>query len=92
MDGILPGVQQLCVEDVGFDGKSTKARLCGFQVITEDQTTVLREGLLLKLGGTLANKWQPRWFVLTGSQVVYYESQVRARKGARVCALEGERG
>ena len=73
VDELLPGVQQLYLED-SYSGDSVVARLCGFQVITEDKTTVLREGELKKLGGTLLNKWNTRWFVLTGSQVVYFEN------------------
>jgi len=73
-DELLPGVQQLYLEDT-YKADAVVARLCGFQVITEDKTTVLREGELKKLGGTLLNKWNMRWFVLTGSQVVYFESQ-----------------
>eukprot|EP00960_Hanusia_phi_P029240 747854-Hanusia_phi.AAC.2 len=71
---LLPGVQQIYLED-SYDSKAPFARLCGFQVITEDKSTVLREGELKKLGGTLLNKWNSRWFVLSGSQVCYYESQ-----------------
>jgi hypothetical protein len=79
-DELLPGVQQLYLEDT-YNRDSVVARLCGFQVITEDKTTVLREGELKKLGGTLLNKWNLRWFVLTGSQVVYFESQKDAAAG-----------
>lgn len=55
--------------------------MCGLQVITDDKSTVLREGELKKLGGTLLNKWNVRWFVLTGSQVMYFESAKDAVSG-----------
>ncbi len=82
-NSLLPGVQSLFVEEAAYSEASAFARLCGFQVILEDNTTVLREGELQKLGGALANKWNSRWFVLTGSQLNYYEKQKDVSKQPR---------
>jgi hypothetical protein len=82
-NSLLPGVQSLFVEEPSYTEASVFARLCGFQVILEDNSTVLREGELQKLGGALANKWNSRWFVLTGSQLNYYEKQKDVSKQPR---------
>jgi hypothetical protein len=82
-NSLLPGVQSLYIEESSYSESSAYARLCGFQVILEDNATVLREGELQKLGGALANKWNSRWFVLTGSQLNYYEKQKDVSKQPR---------
>ena len=82
-NSLLPGVQSLYIEESSYSDKSVVARLCGYQVILDDNSTVLREGELQKLGGALANKWNSRWFVLTGSQLNYYEKQKDVSKQPR---------
>ncbi len=58
-----------------YDSSAPFARVFGVRLVREETATILREGALLKLGGALSNKWNSRWFVLTPTQLSYYEAQ-----------------